>query len=169
MAGTGFDALMIREADAGLKDRLGTPRLRRRRASRAIGRDAVRTRVRGRRTDLVRGAATCVLVGNMGDVIGGISAFPDARPDDGRAERRGRHGRRASWTGRARSAGRRSATPASSPFVETTTADDDRRAVSRRRRALRARRRRPPEDEATEFRVEPAAITVCVPDEEEER
>ena len=83
MAGTGVDALMIREADAGLKDKLGrfgyviT-------GVKAARHDPVRARVEvdGRRW--FKGRASAVLVGNMGDVIGGISAFPEARPDDGR-------------------------------------------------------------------------------------
>ena len=29
------------------------------------------------------GDASCVLVGNVGDVFGGLSVFPDATPDDG--------------------------------------------------------------------------------------
>jgi diacylglycerol kinase (ATP) len=32
------------------------------------------------------GAASCVLLGNVGTITGGIRAFDDARPDDGRLE-----------------------------------------------------------------------------------
>jgi len=85
MAGTGLDALMIRDADTGLKDALGrmaylwTGAKNARRA--AVG---VRIRVDGHRW--FKGNATCVLVGNVGKLIGGVSAFQDARPDDGRLE-----------------------------------------------------------------------------------
>ena len=85
MAGTGLDALMIRDADTGLKDALGrmaylwTGAKNARRA--AVG---VRIRVDGHRW--FKGNATCVLVGNVGKLIGGVSAFHDARPDDGRLE-----------------------------------------------------------------------------------
>ena len=85
MAGTGFDALMISAADAGQKDRLG--RLAYVWAGfRGVGRDAVQTRVEVDGMAWFKGPATCVLVGNMGNVLGGMSAFPDARPDDGRLD-----------------------------------------------------------------------------------
>ena len=64
MAGAGFDAAMIRDAD-DLKDRVG-------RAaylwsgSRNLRGDALRRRDRGRRTDWYEGNATCVLFGNLG-------------------------------------------------------------------------------------------------------
>ena len=32
------------------------------------------------------GEASCVLVGNVGDVLGGLSVFPEASPDDGRLD-----------------------------------------------------------------------------------
>ena len=83
MAGTGFDALMIRDADAGLKDHLGRFAYAVT-GARGIGRDPVKVRVEVDGRGWFEGRASCVLVGNMGDVIGGISAFPDARPDDGR-------------------------------------------------------------------------------------
>lgn len=164
MAGTGFDALMIREADAGLKDRLGrfayvvT-------GARGLGRDPVPTRIEVDGARWFEGPATCVLVGNMGDVIGGISAFPDAAPDDGRLNvgvvtADGL----VDWT---RTLGRAVVgTAASSPFVQTTTgAKID----------VRLQRKMPYEldggDRADtkrlKFRVKPAAITVCVPERRE--
>jgi diacylglycerol kinase (ATP) len=48
-----------------------------------IGRDPVRTSIDVDGKRWFEGDASCVLVGNMGDVIGGIAAFPDAQPDDG--------------------------------------------------------------------------------------
>ena len=37
-------------------------------------------------TDWFEGRATCILLGNVGDLFGGVEVFPDARPDDGRLE-----------------------------------------------------------------------------------
>jgi diacylglycerol kinase (ATP) len=114
-----------------------------------------------------KGPATCVLVGNMGDVLGGMAAFPDARPDDGRldvgivtADSVG------DW---ARTLGRTMlGRPASSPFVETMTAT---------RIDVRLEKKLPyeldggdrPKTKRLRFRVKPAAITVCVPESEETR
>jgi YegS/Rv2252/BmrU family lipid kinase len=85
MAGAGFDARMIADADAGLKDRMGRiayvwTGLR---ATRA-GRQGTKIDVDGQRW--FTGKASCVLVGNLGTITGGITAFEDARPDDGRLE-----------------------------------------------------------------------------------
>lgn len=84
MAGTGFDAVMVRGAD-DRKDELG------RFAYILSGLNAVTTeRVRttidvdGKRW--FEGWTTCVLVGNVGVVTGGLAVFPDARPDDGELE-----------------------------------------------------------------------------------
>jgi diacylglycerol kinase (ATP) len=85
MAGAGLDALMIHEADSGLKDRLG-------RAAylwtgaRNLDASPVRARVgvEGRR--FFKGTTTCVLAGNMGRVLGGIEVFDGSRPDDGLLE-----------------------------------------------------------------------------------
>jgi diacylglycerol kinase (ATP) len=82
MAGAGLDALMIRDADGPLKKRLG-------RAAyiftgaRNISHRPVRTRVRIDGDKWFDGDASCVLVANVGRVLGKVSAFPEARPDDG--------------------------------------------------------------------------------------
>lgn len=83
MAGTGLDALMIRDADAGLKDTIG------RLAyvwtgAKNVRQPSVKMRVEVDGIAWFKGKASCLLVGNVGNVIGGISAFADARPDDGR-------------------------------------------------------------------------------------
>jgi diacylglycerol kinase (ATP) len=85
MAGAGFDARMIAEADKGMKDRVGRVAYAWTglRATRA-GRQQMTVRVDGKRW--FAGKASCVLVGNLGTITGGISAFDDARPDDGRLE-----------------------------------------------------------------------------------
>jgi diacylglycerol kinase family enzyme len=46
----------------------------------------VQTRVEVDGMAWFKGPATCVLVGNMGTVLGGMAAFPDAHPDDGRLD-----------------------------------------------------------------------------------
>ena len=84
-AGAGLDALMIRDADAGLKDRIG-------RASylwtgaRNLAASPVKVTVDvdGRR--LHKGEITCVLVGNIKDVLGGVEVLAGSRPDDGLLE-----------------------------------------------------------------------------------
>jgi diacylglycerol kinase (ATP) len=84
MAGAGFDASMIQQAD-GLKDRLGrvayvwsgSENLRAKPFKAKIDVDGVRW---------YKGAASCILVGNVGRLFGGIDVFEDARPDDGRLE-----------------------------------------------------------------------------------
>ena len=82
MAGAGLDAEMIREADGGLKDRLG------RLAYvwtglKHIGDGTVRAKIKVDGERWYDGPAGCVLLGNIGTVMGGIAAFDDARPDDG--------------------------------------------------------------------------------------
>ena len=166
MSGAGIDALMIRDADAGLKDHLG------RLAYvvtgiRGIGRDPVRTRVKVDGRSWFKGSASCVLVGNMGDVIGGISAFPDARPDDGRLNvgvvtADGL----LDWV---RTFGKTAVgRTGSSPFVETTTgASIDVRLETKTLYELDGGDR--PKTKRLRFRVKPAAITVCVPEKEDER
>ena len=82
MAGAGFDARMIDDADSSAKEHLG--RLAYIRggmdAMRAKGRK-VRVRVDG--ASWFKGTATCVLVGNVGTASGGLVIFNDAVPDDG--------------------------------------------------------------------------------------
>lgn len=90
MAGVGFDAGMIDRAD-GAPGLLGKKRLRSLSyywagLTEAHQREsfAVEVTVDGR--PFHDGPATCVLVGNLGDLQGGLQAFPDASPDDGRLD-----------------------------------------------------------------------------------
>ncbi len=83
MAGTGLDALMIRDADAGLKDTVGRVAYVWT-GAKNVRESSVKMRIEVDGATWFKGEASCLLVGNMGDVIGGISAFSDARPDDGR-------------------------------------------------------------------------------------
>ncbi|HEY1002071.1 MAG TPA: diacylglycerol kinase family protein [Streptosporangiaceae bacterium] len=85
MAGAGFDARMISEADRGLKDHLGRAAyvytgMKNLRAPRM----KATVEVDGER--FFKGRVSCVLAGNVGTILGGIKAFPDARPDDGLLE-----------------------------------------------------------------------------------
>ena len=85
MAGAGFDAQMIAEADSGMKDKVGRVAYvwTGMRATRA-GRQRMAVDVDGKRW--FTGQASCLLVANLGTITGGITAFDDARPDDGRLE-----------------------------------------------------------------------------------
>ena len=81
MAGAGFDAKMIRDARS-LKDRIG------RGAYIFSGSKNLRMKPFHAKIDVdgacfYKGKATCILLGNVGALFGGIDAFEDARPDDG--------------------------------------------------------------------------------------
>jgi diacylglycerol kinase family enzyme len=85
MAGAGFDAIMMKEADSGLKDRFG------RLAyvwtgARAIQAKPVKMTIKVDGEAWFKGRASCLLLGNMGTLTGGLTAFPHARPDDGLLE-----------------------------------------------------------------------------------
>jgi diacylglycerol kinase (ATP) len=85
MAGAGFDARMISDADRGTKDRLG-------RAAyvvtgiKSLGASRVKATVEVDGTLFYKGKVSCVLAANVGKILGGVEAFPEARPDDGRLE-----------------------------------------------------------------------------------
>lgn len=85
MAGAGFDAYMIEDADRHLKDRVG-------RAayvytgSKHLREPRVRARIKVDGQKWFKGDVSGVLVGNVGAIFGGITVFDDARPDDGRLD-----------------------------------------------------------------------------------
>jgi YegS/Rv2252/BmrU family lipid kinase len=159
MAGVGFDAAMIRGAD-DLKERIGrmayvwsgTRNLREQPFDAAIEVDGA---------EWFDGRATCILVGNVGEVFAGVEVFPDARPDDGQLE-----------LGVVTADGlvqwartlARTATgdPVRSPFVRTTRARKVKVKLSRKvlyeldggdRTKVRA----------FKVAIEPAALKLCVP------
>jgi diacylglycerol kinase (ATP) len=82
MAGAGFDARMIGDADGTLKDRFGrlayvwtgARNLRMKPFTAKIAVDGSRW---------YKGEASCILLGNVGKLFGGVDAFEDASPDDG--------------------------------------------------------------------------------------
>lgn len=82
MAGIGFDAAMIKDADGGLKQRMG-------KAAyiwtglRHVGRQVAQVKIKVDGVKWFDGEASCVLLGNVGTIAGGVEAFDDARPDDG--------------------------------------------------------------------------------------
>lgn len=82
MAGIGFDGAMIRDADRKMKDRLGklayvwT-------GLRHVNGEAPRATIKIDGVPWFDDEASCVLVGNVGTITGGIHAFDDAKPDDG--------------------------------------------------------------------------------------
>jgi diacylglycerol kinase (ATP) len=86
MAGAGFDAAMIRDAgDGGLKERLGRVAY--------VWTGSENLRSKPFRADIevdgakwYKGKASCILFGNVGKLVGGVEAFEDARPDDGKLE-----------------------------------------------------------------------------------
>jgi diacylglycerol kinase (ATP) len=82
MAGVGFDGAMIHDADRKMKDRLGklayvwT-------GLRHVNGEAATARITIDGTEWFNDEASCVLIGNVGTITGGIHAFDDAKPDDG--------------------------------------------------------------------------------------
>jgi YegS/Rv2252/BmrU family lipid kinase len=85
MAGTGFDALMIRDAEDGAKERFGKLSYIRS-GSKHLADDGAVAKVTVDGHRWFEGRAACVLIGNTGSILGGVRAFPDARPDDGRLD-----------------------------------------------------------------------------------
>ncbi len=85
MAGAGFDARMIKEAGRGRKGRFGRAaylyagarNLTARRVKAVVDVDGSR---------FFSGRISCVLVGNVAKVLGGIEVFDGAQPDDGLLE-----------------------------------------------------------------------------------
>ena len=160
MAGAGFDGELVRGADRGLKDRMG------RLAYvwtglRQVHHKPVRATIRVDGEDWFDGDASCVLLGNVSTIGGGIPAFVDASPDDGWLDVgvTTAHGP-VQW---ARTLGRMATGQAErSPFVQTTRA-----------RRVRVDLGAPmtyeldggARDRTTRLhaKVVPGAITVCVP------
>ena len=162
MAGAGLDAHMIRDADGGLKDRFGrlayiwT-------ASKSLRAEPFKARIDINDELWYKGKASCVLLGNVGSLFGGIEAFDNAKPDDGllevgvtNAEGLGQWARTVARTA-----------VGSTAQVAVRAGDegeeDPHRARSQGR--LRARRRgsagRP---RCLKAKIEPGAITVRVPE-----
>jgi len=164
MAGAGFDAAMIRDADE-LKERIG-------RAaylwsgSRNLREDGFGAEIAVDGTDWYEGSATCILLGNLGDIFGGVDVFPDARPDDGMLElgivtAEGL----LQWT---RTLARTAVgDPNRSPFVRTTKAKTVKVRLDRKvRYELDGGDRS--KVKSFSVKVEPGALSVCVPRRDQE-
>lgn len=85
MGGIGLDALMIRDVGSGLKDRVGKLGYIWA-GAKHLGDQQVRAKVSVDGDTWFKDKATCVLFGNVGTVLGGVTLFNDARPDDGKLE-----------------------------------------------------------------------------------
>jgi diacylglycerol kinase (ATP) len=159
MAGVGFDAAMIRGSE-DLKERIG------RMAyvwsgSRSLRQDAFAAEIQVDGLDWFEGRATCILLGNVGDLFGGVTVFPDARPDDGQLELGVVTAEGVvQWL---RTLARTAAgDPTRSPFVRATKARSVNVSLDRKvRYELDGGDRT--KVKAFEVKVEPGALQMCVP------
>ena len=85
MAGAGLDARMIRDADAGPKDKYGRLAYIWA-ASKNLRVEPFKARIEVNGDLWYKGDASCVLVGNVGALFGGMEAFDSASPEDGLLE-----------------------------------------------------------------------------------
>jgi YegS/Rv2252/BmrU family lipid kinase len=85
MAGAGFDAIMVHDTGTAEKEKLG--RMAYLRSSlKAMRARSVRMRIRLDGELWFTGKASCVLIGNIGTVTGGIEVFAGASDSDGKLE-----------------------------------------------------------------------------------
>jgi diacylglycerol kinase (ATP) len=161
MAGAGFDAQMIREADAGLKDRIGRVAYVWTGVNQ-LGRKPFEAKIEVDGTTWFEGKASSVLLGNVGRLFAGVEAFEDARPDDGLLELGVVTADSAlEW---ARTIARTAVgASSSSPFVRVTKARSakvafDRKILYEVDGGERTKVKK------LKIEVEPSAIEVCVPD-----
>ena len=82
MAGAGFDGVIMSDVDSATKERLG--RIAYVRGSvKAMAAKRTNAKIRIDGSPWFDGPASCVLVGNVGTVIGGLRVFETATPTDG--------------------------------------------------------------------------------------
>lgn len=161
MAGAGLDARMIQGADGDLKDRFGrlayvwT-------ASKNLRTEPFEAKIEVNDELWYEGPASCILLGNLGSLFGGVEAFDDASPDDGllevgvtNAQGLGQWARTVARTAVSSSA--------KSPFVQVTkakkvTASLDRKVPYELDGGNRKKVKK------LKARVEPGAIVVAVPE-----
>jgi diacylglycerol kinase (ATP) len=160
MAGAGFDARMIRDASKRLKDRLGRVAYLYT-GARNMAAEPVEATVKVDGERFVKGEISCVLAGNVGRVLGGIEAFPGARPDDGLLELGVvTASNPVEW---ARTLGRLAAgRAAGSPFVQLTRGRRITVKFSREVPYELDGGARPPTGKLR-IKARPASVTVCVP------
>ena len=160
MAGTGLDALMIRDADRAMKDRFG-------RAAyvwtgaKHLKMQPFRARIEVDGTLWFDGKAGCILVGNVGKVLGGVEAFDDVSPEDGLLELGVITAKGVTqWT---RALVRTAVGSADrSKFVQTTKAKKIKVELDRKMPYELDGGDEKPADRL-KIKVEPAAVTICVP------
>lgn len=161
MAGAGFDARMMRDADGRLKERFG------RLAYVWSGAKNLRSsRVKGTVTvdgkPWFKGRLGMVLIANVGKIFGGVTVFEDARVDSGRLEV-GVVTARGAWQWTRALTRTAVGHAAKSPFVETASGH----TIS-----IRLKKKLPYEldgadrkaKDRLEIRVEPGALDVRVPE-----
>lgn len=161
MGGAGFDARMIRDADRGLKDKAGRLAYVVTGAKNLSARPT-RIRIKVDGEPWFDDRATCVLFGNVGKVFGGLTTFTDARPDDGRIEL-GVVTADGVWQWARALARTVAGKPERSPFVHVTSGQKfsvrfNRPLVYEMDGGDREKTKR------LKVKVDPAAITICVPD-----
>jgi diacylglycerol kinase (ATP) len=161
MAGAGFDAAMIRDTGGGgVKERLG------RAAYVWAGSENLRAKpfraeIKVDGSPWFKGKASCILLGNVGKLFGGVEVFEDAQLDDGKldlgvvtAEGLLEWGRMLARTA--------VGTPEKSPFAQVTKARSVKVKLDRKvlyeldggdRKKVKS----------FKVEVDPGAITVCVP------
>jgi diacylglycerol kinase (ATP) len=161
MAGAGFDAAMIRDAgNGGLKERLGRVAYVWT-GSKDVRSKPFRAEIKVDGVGWFKGKASCILVGNVGKLFAGVEAFEDASPDDGKLELGVVTAEGLLEWGRvlARTA---VGTPSKSPFTQTTKARSVKVKLNRKvlyeldggdRTKVKA----------FKVKVEPDAVSVCVP------
>jgi diacylglycerol kinase (ATP) len=160
MAGVGFDAEMIHDANPEMKRRFGRTAYVLAAAKNLRGKPfEARIKVDGK--TWFEGNASCVLFGNVGDAFAGLSAFEEARPDDGLLEvgiaspegilEWGRTIARAALSDASKS-----------PFVHTTRGRSVELRLDRKVRHELDGSERGKKKSFT-VKAEPSAISVCVP------
>lgn len=82
MAGMGFDAAVMRDTSERLKTRIGWLAYFLAAARNLVNRPMFAT-IRLDQTEYVQGAVRMILIGNVGQIQGGLSLLPDADPSDG--------------------------------------------------------------------------------------
>ncbi len=160
MAGTGFDALMISDASRQMKGRFGRVAYVYT-GTRHLSEPPMKAEVLVDGHRYFKGRLSCVLVGNVGKLFGGVEVFGDARPDDGVVEvGLVTASSPAQW---ARTFGRLAAgTPQKSPFVQVTRGRKIRVTLNKKvpyeldggaRKKTRKLR----------IKVHPGSVRICVP------
>ena len=164
MAGAGFDAEMLKEADGGLKDAVGRVAYLWT-GAKQLRATPVKTKIKVDGTTWFDDVSSCVLVGNVGGVFGGVDLFDGAEPDDGLLElgvvtADG-------LTDWARTLARTAlGSSAKSPFVQVTRAKKIRITFGEKvLYELDGGDR--DEVEKLKIGIEPGAITICVPAKEQ--